>query len=166
MRISRKSWLLAPMRSKLATRNLRPLNSTVRQSTVLIIHLDNLTKEKYSGVSKRAPGVLSVSRDTLNPLLNTETLQGRLQDIEYFRNRGGVERNYWPHFAMQRMFRHLNRYKFNYAVKGAVVFMLYRDYQALVLAHRTEYVTRQKQVFLTTPMLWHGGILAALCAFM
>jgi len=55
-----------------ATKSLPLRNFTVITLFYLIItYSDNLTKEQFSGVSKRPSGVLSASRDTLNPLLNT-----------------------------------------------------------------------------------------------
>ena len=59
------------MRPSEDTRSLRPPNSTVTNLLVLLLYVDNLTKEQFSGVSKRPSGILSASRDTLNPLLNT-----------------------------------------------------------------------------------------------
>ena len=108
--------------------------------------------------------MLGVSRDTLNPLLNTRVLQARLNEIEHYKYRHGVERAHWPHFAMMRMFRHLNKYKVNYAIKGAVAFMLWRDIQNRRHMHRTSFVTIQQEQALVAPIFLHGGALFALCA--
>jgi hypothetical protein len=109
--------------------------------------------------------MLSVSRDTLNPLLNTDTLKARLEAIDHYKYRHGVQMAHWPHFAMNRMSRHLWKYKANYIVKGAVVYMLVRDFQHMRHMHRTSYVTFQQEQALVAPMLVHGGMFAALCAF-
>ena len=103
-----------------------------------------MTKEQYSGVSNRARGVLSVSRDSLNPLLNTDVLRARLDAIEHYKYRHGVQMAHWPHFAMSRASRHLWKYKFNYALKGLAVYMLVRDVQHFRHMHRTSYVTLQQ----------------------
>ena len=92
------------------------------------MHSENLTKEQYTGlVNRERPGILSTSRDTLNPLLNTETLKNRLAVIEHYKYLHGVEHAHWPHFAMSRLGRHLMKYKFNYAVKSFALYMVYRD---------------------------------------
>ena len=110
-----------------ATRSLHLLNSTVISHLVAIFTtIDNLTKEQFSGVTKRPGGVLSASRDTLNPLLNTQTLKNRLAVIEHFKTQAG-QHAYWPHYAMTNVARHLLKYKFNYAVKGFAAYVVYRD---------------------------------------
>lgn len=93
---------------------------------------NNLTKEQYAGsvVKSSKLGVLSTSRDTLNPLLNTETLKNRLAVIQHYKYLNGVEHAHWPHFALARLGRHLMKYKFNYAVKGFAAYMVYRDIAA------------------------------------
>ena len=70
---------------------------------------------------------LSVSRDTLTPLLNTAILKERLADIEFFKYRYGVEISRWPHFALGRLGRHLYKYKFNYGVKAFAAYIVYND---------------------------------------
>ena len=73
--------------------------------------------------------VISHSRDTLNPLLNTDRLRTRLDAIELYRHRHGELYARWPHFVMTRMGQHLYRYKFNYAVKGFAAFLVFQEYQ-------------------------------------
>ena len=70
--------------------------------------------------------MLSASRDTLNPLLNTQTLKNRLAVIEHFKAQAG-QHAYWPHHALTNVARHLLKYKFNYAVKGFAAYVVYRD---------------------------------------
>ena len=48
--------------------------------------IENLTSEQYSGVVPRQINALSVSRDTLNPLLNTTILKQRLNMIEHYKH--------------------------------------------------------------------------------
>jgi len=63
--------LLARTKQWVDIRSSHLLNFTVKKFLSLTKFIDNLTKEQFSGVSKRPSGVLSASRDTLNPLLNT-----------------------------------------------------------------------------------------------
>ena len=78
-------------------------------------------------MSKRPAGVLSASRDTLNPLLNTTTLKNRLAVIQHYKYANGVEYAHWPHYVLTRLARHTYRYKFNYAIKGFAGYLVYRD---------------------------------------
>ena len=71
--------------------------------------------------------MFNVSRDTLNPALNLENLKARLAAVEYYRNRHGHRYMYWPHYVIGNMGRNLYKYKFNYAVKGFLVYTLYRE---------------------------------------
>ena len=73
--------------------------------------------------------MMTSSRDTLNPLLNTETLMGRLTAIEYYKYRHGVMYARWPHFVLKKMGNTLWRYKVNYAVKGFAAYLVYSEYR-------------------------------------
>ena len=86
-----------------------------------------MTKEQYAGVIPRKISILTTSRDTLNPLLNTERLRSRLEDIEMYKYKHGKMYARWPHFAMEKVGRTLWRYKFNYAVKGFAFFVFYHE---------------------------------------
>lgn len=70
---------------------------------------------------------LSVSRDTLNPLLNTTILKQRLNAIEYYNLLHGPKYARWPHYWMGQTAARLWKYKFNLALKGAAGYMLYRE---------------------------------------
>ena len=70
---------------------------------------------------------LSVSRDTLNPLLNTTILKDSLAAIEHYNMLHGPMYARWPHYFMGQTAAKLWKYKFNYAVKGAAAYMLYRE---------------------------------------
>lgn len=72
--------------------------------------------------------MFSVSRDTLNPLLNTQKLKDRLETIEHYRYKHGKMYARWPHYVLDKMGRHLYRYKFNYAVKGFAAFLILQEY--------------------------------------
>ena len=56
----------------------------------LQLSIENLTSEQYTGVMPRQINALSVSKDTLNPLLNTTILKQRLSAIEYYNTLHGV----------------------------------------------------------------------------
>ena len=84
-----------------------------------------MTKEQYSGVIPKQINALSVSKDTLNPLLNTQVLKDRLIAIEHYKWVGGARYARWPHYFMQNFANHLWKYKFNLAVKGFAAYMMY-----------------------------------------
>ena len=73
--------------------------------------------------------LLNSSRDTLNPLLNTNTLKTRLEMIEAYKYKHGKMYARWPHYFMQRVSQNLWRYKFNYAVKGFAAFLVFQEHQ-------------------------------------
>ena len=75
----------------------------------------------------RQINALSVSRDTLNPLLNTNILKQRLIAIEHYKHLNGELYARWPHFWMGRTASSLWKYKFNLAVKGFAAYMIYRE---------------------------------------
>ncbi len=103
-------------------RSRRPL------SPAAPLFAENLTKEQYSAAAKQPKtGLLSVSRDALNPMLNTETLRNRLAVIQHYKFQHGAEFAYWPHFFMRNVATHLMKYKFNYAVKGFAAYLVYRS---------------------------------------
>ena len=91
--------------------------------------LENLTSEQYSGVVPRQINALTVSRDTLNPLLNTTILKQRLATIEHYKHLHGEMYARWPHYWMGRTANTLWKYKFNYAVKGFAAYMVFREVQ-------------------------------------
>lgn len=94
-------------------------------------------------MTKRPSGILSSTRDTLNPLLNTEVLKARLEVIEHYRYEHGVKMVHWPHYAMQRLSGHLMRYKFNYAIKGFAAYLMYRDFARYSHMRSTSFTTIQ-----------------------
>jgi len=90
----------------------------------------NLTKEQYTGTdsaSSSSVSMFSVSRDSLNPRLNMITLKNRLNVIDHYRYRHGVQHAHWPHFLMGRVGNMLWKYKFNYAVKGMAALMVVKS---------------------------------------
>ena len=111
---------------------MQPPNSTVSAEACFAnfecVWAENLTSEQYTGVVPRQINALSVSRDTLNPLLNTNVLKRRLSAIEYYNTLHGAHAN-WPHHWMARTAGNLWKYKVNLAVKGFAAYMVYREVQ-------------------------------------
>ena len=77
----------------------------------------------------RQVNALSVSRDTLNPMLNTNILKNRLAAIEYYKTLNGPMHARWPHFFMRQTANKLWKYKFNLALKGFAAYIVYREVQ-------------------------------------
>lgn len=77
----------------------------------------------------RQINALSVSKDTLNPLLNTRVLKQRLETIDYYKHLHGIRYARWPHFWMGQTANYMWRYKGNLAVKGFFAYMVYREVQ-------------------------------------
>lgn len=77
----------------------------------------------------RQVNALSVSRDSLNPMLNTTILKNRLAAIEYYKTLHGPKYARWPHFFMAQTANKVWKYKFNLAVKGFAAYMVYREVQ-------------------------------------
>ena len=121
-----------------------------------------MTKEQYSGVT-RPRGVLSATQDTLNPLLNAQTLKNRLALIEHYKYQHGVEMAHWPHFAMKRAARHLYRYKFNYGVKAFAAYIVYSDYADYKHQQQRTFMTLQQKTNLLTTGAVHFAGFTALC---
>lgn len=122
----------------------------------------NLTKEKYNGVATRSTTPLSVSRDTLNPLLNYAKLKDRMDLIAEYEARAGPLR-YWPHHAMNRFATHVMKYRFNYAVKGFFLYLVYADLSQIAHKRRTQFVTIQEDTMLKMTLATHTGAFAAVC---
>ena len=119
------------MRQKLAIRSSQKHSFSVSKFLSSYQIAENLTKEQYNNnqIVPRSLHALSVSRDTLNPLLNTAVLKERLADIEYFKYRHGVMIHRWPHFALGRLGTNLYKYKFNYGVKAFAAYIVWNDIQ-------------------------------------
>ena len=128
----------------MVSKSSHPPSSTV--SHTKMTSLENLTKEQYSGVarSSRRHGILSASRDTLNPLLNSQNLKNRLALIQHYKTVHG-DHAFWPHFFMRRVANHAMKYKFNYAVKGFAAYLVYRDFANYQHMKETSFMTMQSE---------------------
>ena len=98
-------------------------------SPALTSYIENLTKEQFSGNYRDKLAHLNSSRDTINPSINLENVKNRLWVTEHYRLVRGLEHAYWPHFVIRNVGLHLNKYKFNYAVKAFFAYQVYRDVQ-------------------------------------
>jgi len=107
---------------------------------------------------------LSVSRDTLNPLLNTAVLKQRLADIERYKYRNGVEIHRWPHFLLGRMGKHLYKYKFNHGVKAFAAYIVYNDIQHWKHMQSQVFLTYQQEGELVYNTTIHTAMFFGLCA--
>ena len=124
-----------------------------------------MTSEQYAGVVPRQINALTVSRDTLNPLLNTTILKKRLADIDYYNNLHGAKYARWPHYWMGATAQRLWKYKFNYAVKGAAAYMLYREVQLHRNLNEKTVMTIQQSFADFGSIGMHAALLGTLCAF-
>lgn len=107
-------------------------------------------------------GAMSVSRDTLNPKMNYELLRSRLATIDFYNTRNGELAN-WPHFAMQRFGTHLNKYKFNYLVKGFFLYIVYKDVQNYRHMQTQAFLTRDQDAGMKTTIFMHSIVAGGMC---
>ena len=140
----------------------KPSTSVSRAS---LTKLENLTKEQYNNKSlvPRNTNALSISRDTLNPQLNAAILKQRLQEIEFYKYRFGVEIHRWPHFLMQRVGKHVYKYKGNYLVKGLAAYMVYSDVQHYRYMRTQAFLSYEQEGQLLAPIVLHSAFFTGLC---
>lgn len=162
------------MSIRVATKSSRQPSSTVsfHQTTgcaykkftySLSYALENLTSEQYTGVVPRSINALTVSRDTLNPLLNTTILKQRLAAIEYYKNLHGARYARWPHYWMSQTAQRLWKYKVNLAVKGAAAYMLYREVQNYRNLNEVSVMSIQQSFAGFGAIGTHAAIFGGLC---
>lgn len=106
---------------------------------------------------------LSVSRDSLNPQLNAAILKQRLEEIEFYKYRFGVQIHRWPHFAMQRVAKHVYKFKGNYLVKGFAAYMVYSDIQHYRYMRTQAFLSYEQDAQLVAPIIVHSAFFAGLC---
>ena len=109
---------------------------------------------------------MALSRDSMNPLLNVETLRNRLAVIEHYKNiRGEKLGHQWTHHAMNNALRHLNRYKFNYGIKAFAAYVVYRDFAHMKHLKQRMFITNQQEAQFLLNISTHTAMFGALCAF-
>ena len=112
----------------------------------------------------RQVNALSVSRDTLNPLLNTKVLKERLALIEYYNLKHGAKYARWPAYFMMQSANKLWKYKFNLAVKGAAAYMLYREVANYRNLNEKTVMTIQQGIASYASIGMHAALLGGICA--
>ena len=153
------------MNTLVAIRSSLLLSSTVSDPSLTNkLVLENLTSEQYSGVLPRQINALSVSKDTLNPMLNTKILKQRLDAIEYYNTLHGLKYARWPHFWMKQTGNYLWKYKGNLAVKGFFAYMVYREVQNYRNLHQKTVMTFNQSFSCFGAIGMTGGAFAAVCA--
>ncbi len=124
-------------------------------------YLENLTKEQYSGNYRNRLPTLNSSKDSLNPAMNLETLKNRLWVAEHYRLLHGVEHAYWPHYTMRNIGLHLNKYKFNYAVKAFFAYQVYREVQNYRYINSVTFISTDQQMAHFGSIAWTGFLATA-----
>lgn len=82
--------------------------------------------------------------------------------IAEYEARAGTLR-YWPHHAMNRLATHAMKFKFNYAVKGFFMYLVYADLSQMAYKRRTQFVTIQEESMFKVMLAMHTGAFAAVC---
>jgi hypothetical protein len=100
----------------------------------------------------------------LNPNVNANILKNRLWVIDHYRYRWGADHTYWVHTALKRMAVNANRYKFNYAAKGFLLYQGYTAYQNYRYVDQMSFMSNVERVSYQTPILAWGGVFMGACA--
>ena len=79
---------------------------------------------------------MSPHRDTLNPKMNLVNLHERLRMIEHYKALRTPELLHWPHYAIGKYASHINKYKFNYALKAFLVYNLVSEVNNMRYQHK------------------------------
>ena len=99
----------------------------------------------------------------MNPNINATTLKNRLWVIDHYRYRYGADHTFWVNSVLRRMAANANRYKFNYAVKG---FLLYQSYSALQnyrYVNSMSFMSNVEKASYHVPIAAWGGAFGAAC---
>lgn len=140
----------------------RMLSSMV--SISMLTRAENLTKEQYSGAYLPKLSIFSVTRDALNPRMNTEILRKRLWTIDHYRFRYGAKHTYWVHFALQKYGKMLWTYKLNYGLKAVLFYNAYSTYQAYNKADSEAFLGEtERTVSHRIPVCFSTGVFAGAC---
>lgn len=162
---SRTSSLLERTSSPVDSKSSLMLSSMVTINLLcdLFCRIENLTKEQYSGNFRSKLPMLNSSRDALNPSVNLETLRNRLWVTEYYRTLHGVEQAYWPHYVLRNVGGHLNKYKFNYLVKGFFIYQAYRQMKNYQHLNSVSFLSSHQQFGHLVSIGWATGVAGAVC---
>ena len=122
---------------------------------------ENLTKEQFSGNFRNAIAPLNASRDSLNPSVGLEKLKNRLWVAEHYRLLHGIEHAYWPHYTLRNIGGHLNKYKFNYAVKAFFAYQVYREVQNYRYLNQVKFMTTSENAYQGATIAWNAFLFTA-----
>ena len=122
-----------------------------------------MTKEQYSGNYRNRLPLLNSSRNSLNPTMNLEVMKNRLWVTEHYRLLHGVEHAYWPHYFMRNAACHLNKFKFNYAVKAFFAYQVYREVQNYNYVTKVAFLKTDEQFQHYMNIAWTGFLATAVC---
>ena len=129
-------------------------------------YFENLTKEQYSGDRNNKITAFNASVDTLNPLLNRNTLVARLQAIEFYHLRHGIEHYHWPHYFMRNVAQHMYKYKFNYGLKAFCIYLMYSDVAAYNHLSKNKFTSYTDLNMFMLNLSAHGALTAGVFAFL
>ena len=122
-----------------------------------------MTKEQYSGQYRPTVNIFNVSRDVMNPELNTELLKNRIRLIDYYKYRHGVNHTYWVHSFLSRQGNKLNKYKFNYAIKAFLAYQVYSKYKNYRFVDDMTFMTNEQRVAHASPVVTSAGVFTLAC---
>uniref|UniRef100_A0A7S3X9K5 Uncharacterized protein n=1 Tax=Strombidinopsis acuminata TaxID=141414 RepID=A0A7S3X9K5_9SPIT len=129
-------------------------------------YFENLTKEQYSGDRKNRITPFNASADTLNPLLNRNTLVARLQAIDHYHLQHGLEHYHWPHYFMRNVAQRVWKYKFNYGLKAFCIYTMYADIRAYDHLRKSKFTDFNDTNNFVFSFGGHGAATAAVFLFL
>ena len=95
--------------------------------------------------------------------MNAQVLKNRLWVIEHYRYRYGADHTYWVHAGLRRLAANVNRYKFNYALKGLIAYQAYSAYQNYSYVDSMSFLSLRKKAEYHLPIIGYSGMFAAAC---
>jgi hypothetical protein len=122
---------------------------------------ENLTKEQFSGNYRNSIAPLNASANALNPSASLEKLKNRLWVAEHYRLLHGVEHAYWPHYTLRNIGCHLNKYKFNYAIKLFFAYQVYREVQSYRYLNQVKFMTTSESTAHGAQIAWNAFLFTA-----
>ena len=96
-------------------------------------------------------------------MVNTETLRNRLWVIDHYKYRYGANHTFWVHTALGKTFGHLNRYKFNYALKGFLFYQAWSKYQTYRYVNEMSLLTDSQKAKYLSSVATSTAVFGAVC---
>ena len=125
--------------------------------------VENLTKEQFAGQYRPHLTIFNSARDALNPAVNADTLRNRLWTIDHYKFRYGAEHTFYWHTVLRRMGTHMNKYKFNYAVKAFLAYNVYAQVQGYNHQDSNFFLTEAQRGRHKVNVLLSSGALMGAC---